>query len=264
MRRVLLCLAAVACAAVATGAPAWGAATLTSPTNGETLKLPKNMNMTFTWTLPADEVNPSVYVGPTPKVAQDAANGGGADLTCGGDVPVATSCTIPADGADTIVEGTYYAVVVTGNSDFADFPDPIVSPLTRFIIPTVLGWGCTPVGETACPVLKLQNFYKKFGDSVYPFAYTWMVAHAYSNTLSEQWTFTFRHGSRVVARYKKAGSEIGETQFEDGVALYRIRGLKPGTRLRCTIQVVAGTKTLTRTVTAYSGAGPKTGAGLLH
>jgi hypothetical protein len=251
-------LLAIVALLVAAG-PARAAATMTYPTDGQMVTLDKTLSFTFTWTLPAGEFGPSVYVGNTPTYTDpdtlypfEAFCGIDAGQT--GESLSATSCQT---SGYTVPAGTHYALIKTTNADGTQI---FISPPVRFIVPYKAGFGCSPL-EPRCGSVPVYNLYAPFGDSSYPSTYTRLLVKGWFNGPRVTFTFTIKHGRNVLKRLHQTRSTDSQAySAESGFNLYRLRGVHPGTRLTCIITISGGGVKTSRTVKIKAGAGPKVGA----
>ncbi len=252
-RTALLAMVALLAAA----GPARAAATMTYPTDGQTVTLDKKLGFAFTWTLPAREFGPDVYVGDTPTYNPDPFYAFSPfEPFCGVDASSsATSCR-SADALPVIPPGTHYALIATTDADGIQV---FVSPVVRFIVPYKLGFGCSPV-DPGCG-LAVQNLYAPVGDVAYPWTYSQLVVNGWFNGPRLTFTFTIKRGSKVLQRLRQTQSSNGYS-VTSGFLLYRLRGVPAHTPVSCVITMSGGGLTLSRTVKIKAGAGPKVGAAL--
>jgi hypothetical protein len=257
-RNGLLAMAALLAAA----GPARAAATITYPTQGQRVKLDKRVSFTFRWKLAGGDSGPSVYVGDTPTYNPDTldpfspvcgVDGGQFDVSS-----TATSCRGPADGLP-VPPGTHYALVTTTNA--SDTTQRFVSPVVRFVVPYKLGFGCSPL-QPGCSDLAVESLYLPFGDSEYGRAYSRFVVNGWFNGPRVTFRFTIKRGRKVLKRLHQARSPDGYYSVNSGFKLYRLRGVAPGTRLTCVIEMSGDGVTTSRAVQIRSGAGSKVGAKL--
>jgi hypothetical protein len=249
-------------ALLATAGSARAAATMTYPTDGQTVTLDKKLGFTFTWTLLADEFGPSVYVGDTPTYNPDPFYAlAPFEPFCGVDVgqidasSSATSCRGNADALP-VPPGTHYALIKTTNADGSQI---FISPVVRFIVPYKLGFGCSPL-QPGCHELAVQSLYYPFGDEVYPWKHSLLVVRGWFNGPRVTFTFTIKRGSKVLKRLHQTRSTDSQVYYADSnFKLYRLRGVPGGTRLSCVITISGGGVKTSRTVKIRAGAGPKVG-----
>jgi hypothetical protein len=246
--RVTAGLALVAVLALA--ATAHGAATLTYPPNGATVKLDKNANFTFSWTLPDNETNPSVEVGDQPGYDQDTFapfNG-----ICGVD-STATSCRPDSP----IPAGTHYAFMDTTDIDVTQH---IESPVTSFVVPPMLALGCGPVAGSCSDPKGFKTFYIPHPPIGLPNSS--LEVDAWFNSPDDTvatFTFTIKHGHKVLGRVKdvqhssellvSSGFELLHSQIRWGHHRKHWHAPAGGTRLTTVCKISAGGLTFTRNVT---------------
>lgn len=214
---------------------AGAAATVVSPAEGQTVTLDKLLRFSASWTMAPGESGPAFYYGTSPVV--DVTNGlNDFSELCGADSDpsVTTSCT-PAPNYTVVQAGDYYGFVATTTPD--DF-DPIVSPVVRFTVPTRVGFGCPPVA-TGCKELTTQNLYSPFGDSTYNGPYTTFMLRGWSNAPTTRIEYTIKHGRHVVKRLRKSISVADDTFVKAGLNVYKLPGVRPGTRLTCLVKLVS-------------------------
>jgi hypothetical protein len=242
--RVAITAFALALVALLTPTLAHASATMTYPAPGQTVTLDKNASFSFSWTLPADESNPTVYVGDTPTV--DPEFFAGFSPVCGQDGVSSCEPETPPNA------GTHYAFITTSDPNS---PDGDISPVTKFIVPPVLGWGCGPQSSCHQPPTQgtLDSLFGGFSD--FSIA-AWINAPGVTVTIS----YTLRHGRAVIKRIHQvvqagwdwtvqAGFEVYQAGPQPTPHAIRLRGLHGAKRLTVTTVVQADGLSITRTAT---------------
>jgi hypothetical protein len=212
------------------GATAAHAATLTYPTDGQTVTLDETGNFTFRWTFAPGENYADITEGDSPTMANGSVWGVCLDHGVGD-----TSCRVPFQ-----IAGTHYAVLSASSQDGSNTDSPPV----KFVVPVVFAWGCPggscegPKGWFAKPSLTIpQN--SGAGAEVWD--------NVPGSTLTA--TLVVRHGRRVVKRLQETqtdGGRLGPTQFNVVLRFFHIRGLRARTPLQATFTVAAAGRTLTK------------------
>jgi hypothetical protein len=235
---------------------ALASATMTYPADRATVSLDQQGSFTFRWTLPAGEMGPQIWVGDQPTYDPEtfAPFGQG----CGAARPdqVTYSCRMAPPSTKPLPAGTHYAFIQT------DDGDPVTrywySPVTRFVVPPKLGWGCGPAAGCNDPAVhQAYNPQPNVGPPESDmFVRVWVNSPGAPVTA----TFTLRNGNRVVARIVRTAhadsdffSDPGFMVFQVGdrgpyrtaVRLHGIHGVK---WLRVTAAVRAKGLTITRIV----------------
>jgi hypothetical protein len=235
-------------AALSACAVAHPAATLTYPPDGATVALDKDANFTFTWTVPAGETMPSPYVGDSPAYDPDTFAPFGS--ACGALSDTATSCR-----PDTPMRsGRHYAFMFTTN---ADNTEHYLSPVTSFVVPPTIAWGCGPSADCPTP--------RGFRASYVPhppigLPYSTLEVSGWTNAPEGTpitFTFTIKHGRKVVARahdvqpasdyLAQSGFELLHSQIKLGHRGRHWHAPAGGTRLTCTYTMSGSGLSLTRT-----------------
>jgi hypothetical protein len=206
------------------------AATLTQPTNGETIS---SMYPAFSWTMGPNEVMPSVQAARAPSYTADA--GGG----CQAADPEAriTSCTSPLP----LPDGTWYAYVQTQDNNTGQ---TYSSPFVRFVVPARVGfgphgpWGGNPILTGYTPERGLPGSGWD-GPIVVISPYSFIQLNGWLNHPGGKVTITYivKHGRRVVGRSTHSARVGGDEDwtFNDMFFLLHVRGVGTGTRLSCTM-----------------------------
>jgi len=137
------------------------------------------------------------------------------------------------------------------------------SPEVRFTVPARIGLGCAP--GFGCESPKLQNYYYRFGDASYPAPYTGFNLWAWSNAAKQSFSFTLRHGRRLLVRSRRYTvtsyvlfDVITPDHFE--LDVHRFRGIPAGTKLSLSVVIRAGSAHYARTFTLRAGGGPSSGS----
>ena len=252
MRRTLLpALAALALLAAAP-TPAGATATLTYPAAGQTVTLNPQGTFSYAWSMTPDDYNPTVWLGDSPIY-----NYSTFDQVCSNLDTGVTSCVQPYP----LPAGTYYATIETASQ--AEATATPFSPMTSFVVPPFLTWGCGFEAEDCAEPTGVSATYVRRppGDS----PYSTVAAAAWINTQKGpiSFSFTIRHGSRTLAHVTAGGPADGGT-LDAGVRLYhsqllwgdttsnhsrRWHPLATGTHLNVAIAVSGAGHTLTRTAT---------------
>jgi hypothetical protein len=248
-------------ALLAAAGPAAAAATMTYPTQGQTVKLDKRLSFAFTWKLAGGEVGPSVYVGDSPTYNPDTLDP--FSPVCGVDdgqfdaSSTTTSCRGNSDALP-VPPGTHNALITT--TDASD-TQRFISPVVRFVVPHKLGFGCSPL-QPGCRDLAIESLYLPFGDSEYGRAYSRFVVNGWFNGPHVTFTFTIKRGRKVLKELRQTRSPDLYYTVNSGFKLYRLRGVPAGTRLSCVVKMSGSGVTTSRTVQIRSGAGSRVGAKL--
>lgn len=248
---VLAALVSTVTALSATAA-AQASATMTSPANGATVALDSRANFSFSWTLPPGEVGPQVYEGNTPTYDPETlAPFGG---ICG--APDVEQQTVTCRPDSPVSAGTHYAFIFTTNSDNTAH---YYSPVTSFVVPFRIGWGCGPklMGDCADPsgVKTTYAPHPPIGPPTSSLEVSgWLNAAAGT---AVKFSFTLKHGRKVLATihdvqhtddfWVSSGFELLHTQIRFGHQHVHWRGEHGGTRLTSTFVMSGGGLTLTRT-----------------
>jgi hypothetical protein len=244
MLAALALLAAVPASASATAA-------LTYPANGQTVTLNAQGTFTYAWTMTADDVNPVVWEGDSPTYDYNTF-----EQVCDTLDANATSCT----PTPPLAAGTHYVTVQTTSQ--ADNSNPM-SPMTSFVVPPFLGWGCGFDAEDCPDPTGIFSAYRRHPQGDQP--YSIIGAAGWINTAKGRisFSFTIRHGARTLAHLTASGAASGGTD-NAGVRLYHqqvlwgdvnsnhSRGWTPlatGTRLQVQIAMSSAGHTLTGTTT---------------
>jgi hypothetical protein len=236
-------------ASLAFAAAAHAVATLTYPPNGATVKLDKNANFTFSWTLPANETNAQVEVGDQPGYDQDTF--APFEGICGVNAS-ATSCR-----PDTpIPAGTHYAFMDTTDVDVTQHFE---SPVTSFVVPPMLALGCGPVAPGCVASKGFQLIYVPHPPIGLP--NSTLEENAWFNAPDDtpaRFTFTIKRGHKVIARLHDvqrssdlvvdSGFLLHHSEIRWGSHHRRWHGPRGGTVLKVVCSVSANGLTLTRTV----------------
>lgn len=237
-------------AVLAAAGTAHAAATLTSPANGATVTLDKNASFGFSWTMPANEINPSVEVGDVPTYDPDTfapfANVCGVDQT-------ATSCVMDSP----ISAGKHYVFVDTVDTDMTQHFE---SPVTSFVVPPKLALGCGPVSGGCSDPKGFKTYYIPHPPIGLPNSSLEMAAWFNApDDSAATFSFTIKHGRKVVGRVRdvqhsgdlvvSSGFELTHGQIRWGHHRKHWRAPSGGTRLTCICTVSAEGLTLTRNVT---------------
>ena len=252
----LLCVLVVLVAA----APAQGAATMTSPANGATVRLDRYARPSFAWSLPPGEVNPQVMV----AAAGKAGNPPSFDPDTF--APFEASCTTPSDrngdfqrANACLAEGRLlatgrYDVFIWTLAPTGDDRNPYqsrYSPFTTFVVPPFLTWGNNDPTDPGPGIETSLN--RQFGGAG-PYVSSTCSAIGWLNEPGAPVTFTFaiKRGHRVLKRRRQtrrvaAGATGGDT-VESYILLRPKRGLRARSPLTCSIGIRGGGITLTRTV----------------
>lgn len=235
---------------------ALASASMTYPANGATVSLDQQGSFSFRWTLPAGELGPTVYVGNSPTY--DAETYYPFDPGCGAAGPdqASSSCRMIPPGSKPLSAGTHYAFIRTDDGD--PTTQYYYSPVTRFVVPPKLAWGCGPAADCHGPVV-VPGY--NASPAVGP-PESDMSVRVWVNSpgAAVSATFTLRNGNRVLARIKTATHadsdfftdpgfmvfQVGDRgPYRTAVRLHGIHGVK---WLRVTVVVRAKGLTITRTV----------------
>ncbi len=253
-RLVGLGIAVAALVALATALPVGAAAApaMTYPANGATVALDAQANFTFAWTLSPGEEHPTVWVGDTPTY--DPLFMAPYKSVCGAtsEAPI-YSCRPEGQ----LNAGLHYAVITAATAT-----EPAFSPVTSFVVPPMLGWGCGPkdlfgVCQEPKGLFPLWVPHPGIGP---PHSDELVAAWLNSEEAPISFEFTVRHGSRVLVRYQETGRTEG---FQTGagielthkyVEVSASRRLpwhapRAGTLLSVKVTIHGGGLTLTRTGT---------------
>ena len=252
MRRILITALAALALLAAAPTPAGATATVTYPAAGQTVTLNAQGTFTYTWTMTPDDYNPTVWLGDSPIYDYSTFDQACSNLETG-----VTSCVQPYP----LLAGTHYVTIGTGSqSDITATP---FSPMTSFVVPPFLLWGCGFEAEGCAEPTGVSATYARHpqGDS----PYSALAAAGWINVRKGNiaFSFTIRRGSRTLAHVTAGGPAEGGT-LDAGVRLYhsellwgdttsnhsrRWRPLATGTHLEVAIAVSAVGRTLTQTAT---------------
>jgi hypothetical protein len=252
MRRTLLSAMAALVLLAAAAAPAGATATLTYPAAGQTVPLNSQGTFSYTWSMTPDDYNPTVWLGDSPAYDYSTFDQACSNLATG-----VTSCVQPYP----LPAGTHYVTIETGSQ--ADVTASPFSPMTSFVVPPVLIWGCGFEAEGCAEPTGVSATYVRHpqGDS----PYSVVAAAGWINTQkgSISFSFTIRNGSRTLAHVTAGGPAEGGT-LDAGVRLYhsqllwgdttsnhslRWHPLATGTHLKVAVAVSSAGHTLTHTAT---------------
>jgi hypothetical protein len=249
---VALTTVAVVCAAAAT---AWASATITSPTQGQAVTLTATGQIPFHWLLPSGETEPEVEFAMPPSALGEPGEGLG--FYCGAQMErglTETACAGNPQSPEPVPAGNYDAYITTVNAEGVH----LTSPEVGFTVPVGLNWGCGPYFPK-CGLPQVQNSYLPHGDGSYGAAFTTLVLNSWTNGPRVTVTFTIARGTKVIKHLRMARSLERDTGLMSSIELYHLRGVRPGTRLSCTVAISTNGASLTRTVAIRSGGGPKMG-----
>ena len=241
-------------AAVSAATAAEAAATITYPANGATVTLNAGANFAFAWTLPAGEVGPQVYEGDTPTYDPETLSPfSGA---CG--APAADQAAYSCRPDTPPYAGTHYAFIFTTN---ADNTQHYYSPVTSFVVPPKLGWGCGPraPGECTDPNGVRTQYVPH---PLIGLPYSTLEVSGWLNAIggtAVNFSFTLRQGRRVLARihdvqhtadfWVNSGFELKHSLVLFGSRHTRWPAVRGGSRLTSTFVMSGSGLTLTRTAT---------------
>jgi hypothetical protein len=124
-----------------------------------------------------------------------------------------------------------------------------------------MGFGCSPL-QPGCHDLAVESLYLPFGDPEYGHAYTRFVVNAWFNGPRLTFTFTIKRGRRVLKRLHQTRRPDLYYSIDSGFKLYRLRGVRAGTRLSCVIKLSGNGLSTSRVVKIRSGAGSRVGTRL--
>ena len=239
-------------AALSAAAAAQASATMTSPANGTTVALDSGANFSFSWTLPQGEVGPQVYEGDSPTYDPETLSPFSAICGAAGVDQPASTCR-----PDTPLNaGTHYAFVFTANSDNTEH---YYSPVTSFVVPFRIGWGCGPrlMGGCTDPngVKTTYVPHPPIGPPTSTLEVSgWLNAPPGT---AVKFSFTLKQGRKVLATihdvqhtddfWVSSGFELLHTQIRFGHRHMHWRGARGGTHLTSTFAMSGGGLTLTRT-----------------
>lgn len=235
---------------------ALAAATMTYPGDGATASLDQQAGFSFRWTLPAGEMGPQVWIGDQPTYDPETFSPFGQG--CGADHPdqVIYSCRMGSRSTRPLSAGTHYAFIFTGNGDPPT--QHYFSPVTRFVVPPKLAWGCGPIATCAGPAVRqAYNPSPQLGPPESDMSVKVWVNSPGALVTAQ---FAVRNGNRVVARITRSqradsgffcdpGFMVFQTghrgPYRTAVRLHGIHGVK---WLSVTVAVRAKGLTITRIV----------------
>jgi hypothetical protein len=251
VRAALVALTSIV-AAVSAAAMANASATMTYPPNGATVTLNAGANFAFAWTLPAGEVGPQVYEGDTPTYDPDTLSPFSG--VCGG--PAADQVAYSCRPDTPPYAGTHYAFIFTTN---ADNTQHYSSPVTSFVVPPRLGWGCGPRAQGECTDPNgVRTQYVPHPLIGLP--YSTLEVSGWLNGTSGtavNFSFTLRQGRRVLARihdvqhtadfWVSSGFELTHSLVLFGSRHTHWPAVRGGSRLTSTFVMSGAGLMLTRT-----------------
>jgi hypothetical protein len=233
---------------------ALAAATMTYPADGATASLDQQAGFSFRWTLPAGEMGPQVWIGDQPTYDPETFYPFGQGCGAGHPDQVTYSCRMGPPSVRPLSAGTHYAFIQT------DDGDPVTqywySPVTRFVVPPKLAWGCGPVAT--CPGPTVRQAYNP-SPSLGP-PESDMSVNVWVNSPGALVTaqFTLRNGKRVVARISRTQTADSGFFCDPGFMVFqvgqrgpyrtavRLRGIHGVKWLQVTSVVRAKGRTITR------------------
>lgn len=224
---------------------ALASARITYPADGQTVPLDKQGRFTFRWTLPVGERGPAVYVGDTPTYDPDTLYP--FTEACGAQDPdqVIYSC---ADTEKPIPAGSHYAFIFTqsGDPSSRDVQNH-TSPVTRFVVPSKLSWGCSPASSCGGPVVsRAYNSNPTVGPPESD-----LDANVWLNSIKApvRFTFTLRNGRRVVKVIRRTARSDGDYQLDAGFVAFQVGDRGPY-RTAVKLQGIHGVRWLQVTIVA--------------
>jgi hypothetical protein len=254
-RTAALLALATTLATLSAAAAAHASATMTSPANGATVSLDANANFSFAWTLPAGEVGPTVWEGDSPTYDPDTLSPFSG--ICGS--PAADQPAYSCRPDSPLNAGTHYAFIFTTNSDNTQH---YFSPVTSFVVPVRIGWGCGPKARDTCGDPKgVTTQYVPHPPIGFP--YSTLDVDGWLNERENtpvKFKFTLKRGRKVLARIQdvqrtsefvaSSGLELTHSRISWGSGRHmHWHAPRGGTKLTCTFVMSGGGLTLTRTAT---------------
>jgi hypothetical protein len=231
--------------------PALGAATMTYPSDGQTVSLDDHAGFDFRWTLPAGESGPAVYIGDTPSYDPDTLDP--FRRICGANDParVLESCYAGINTDLPPTAGMHYAFVDTVALDsYGDVTAHFQSPVTRFTVPPMIAWGCE-AGDLLCHHPVVQSAYDPRPTVGPPESDMNVTGWANSPGAPVNAAFTLRRGSKVVARIRQNTRVDDNGYFDPGFMVFQI-GSRGPYRSAVRLHGVRGVKWLHVTIVVHS------------
>src|SRR5690348_143388 len=229
---------------------AHAAATLTYPSNGQTVALDKNGDFTFQWTLPPGEAMPDVWVGATPTYDPDTLDPFHGEC---GSAQTDTACPTETP----LSAGTHYAFMFTTDTDNVQ---RFYSPVTSFTVPPKLALGCGPVAPGCVAAKGFQRIYVPHPPIGLP--NSTLEMNAWFNAPDDSaanFTFILKRGRKVLARIHDvqrssdllvdSGFLLHHSDIRWGSHHKRWHAPPGGTKLTCICTVTAEGLTITRNET---------------
>lgn len=236
--------------------PALGAATMTYPANGATVRLDQTAGFNVRWTLPPGEKGPQVWVGDSPTY--DPETFYPFDQGCGAQQPddVTYSCHMGPPLGRLLVAGIHYAFIQTDDGD--PTTQCWYSPVTRFVVPPELAWGCGP--KAPCNDPAVSQTYRPMPTLGPPESDMTVRLWVNSPGAPASAKFTIRNGNRVVAVIRRNTRVESDFFWDPGFMVFqvgergpyrsavRLHGIKGVKWLRVTVVVRARGLRITRHV----------------